>query len=301
MKGSERPVRKVDGRDQRRAIETHPSYGVLRVMRHHGLRGPMAGSALPRHDGCIGFELAFAERQVSIGPGDESFYGTQDIIRWDMTHAGFVELMSQMDRWAGVPVTLTAMRSFSGALTSVPDIEWESYETEAIAAQDKVREYGQELVGDIDSLYADTVERLNEAKVSQKKQQEILKPLTDIVSKLSGGMPYAITLLAEATDRVVSAASREVEAKVATTIHELGLEKLAELAELRRTQLREVEEKQIEEIAKLSREEIVALKVQPTMHLRSCGTSYRGCDPNCPVEIWYEHHRADFDDEDALG
>jgi hypothetical protein len=234
----ERPTRedgtllsKHSGREDNAFTESHPAYGMLTVSRMHGLYGPMFGSALPRHDGAVRFEIREGGQRFHDLHSDR-YHGGKILLSWYMTNAQFVEVMSQMNRGDGVPITLDYIPAVADGklvLQEVPGIDWEQDQTEAAEAIKGVEQFGRKLARQVSEIVESTKRELDAAGVSQKKQAAILAPLNRLACDLGPNVRFALDMLQEAGEKVVSAARTEIDAAVSTTVRQLGFQKLDEL------------------------------------------------------------------------
>lgn len=227
----EKPVRKQLGDDPYAFEETHPSYGVLEVSRRSGLYGPMCGSVLPHHDGVVHFTIKRATRVHELHY--DRFHGREVLFAFQVTHAQFVEIMAQMNRANGVPITLDYVAAPGGGLKEVPNITWGHEDgTEASEALKAAKSFGNRLAMAAAKTYDEVEDRLTAAGVPKKKQKDILEPLNHLINELGPNLAFAGDMLSEASDKIVAAARTEVDAAVSTVIRSLGLQKLEELKAL---------------------------------------------------------------------
>lgn len=231
----EKPVRAPivgNGREDPHAFsETHPSYGCLEVSRRSGLYGPQCGSVLPHHDGVVHFTVRRATRVHELHY--DRFHAGDVLVAFQVTHAQFVEIMAQMNRAGGVPITLDAIAHPEGGIELVPEITWgHTDETEAGEALKAAKAYGGRLARKVAETQKEMAQAMDAAGISKKKQAELLRILGSLYNDLGPNLGFAGDMLAEAADKVVAAARTEVDAQVSTVLRQLGLQKLAELKEI---------------------------------------------------------------------
>lgn len=232
---NERPIRSApppphEGREGS-FREDHPAYGCLEVHRLDGAFGPMYGSALPSHHGVIEFRVRRSDRTHSLGM--DWLHPKEELVSWRMTYAAFVEMVAQMNRSGGVPITLDARRNDDGTCHQYPGIEWEEGEdgTEAGAAMRSAETTAQTLQRDLGGIAAKVREILEANKVPRRVRDAVLAELGG-VSRTIGGLPFYLSQIREAGDKVVAAARTEVDAAISTAVRRLGFERLDELRRL---------------------------------------------------------------------
>lgn len=210
----EKPVRKPgDARTSDGWRETHPSYALIGVAHVSGLNGPMFGSTLARHDGYISIRIRRAEREHAHG--EDRFPATAEppLIEVILTHAQFVELISRPNRGDGVPCSL---RHLNGE--SFPEVPYdEEDQTELSETLRTAEAQGKKLAKVVERAMSETEKILRDAKVSEKTIAKVVGnvgPLAMLRQELGSNIPFFLTQVKEAADRVVSNARTEVDSFV---------------------------------------------------------------------------------------
>ena len=157
----------------------HPAYGSVSIRRQQTTDVNLFDSNVPHSDIFV-LEITGAEMHRSLNR--DRVYPTKPLIKVAMTPAQLGEMMGSANSGRGVPCTIQRIGN-EGA----PMIEAErTTKRFGKEANEQFHEIGK-MVG---QLVSDMEAKLTEAKVSSKRQKEMLEPLEKLQRTISGNLPF---------------------------------------------------------------------------------------------------------------
>lgn len=179
----------------------HEAFGSISISKSQGTKRHMFMSNV-QHSNFITLEVKQAAMSRSLNR-DRMFAGDM-IVRVSMTKAQFAELISSMGDSSGAPCTLNWVRGEGGkaGIDGEPTTKRFSKEAEA--------EF-KKLAAEVQTVIDETRAELEAAKVSKKRQEVILAPMSRIVRMLGDTLPFMQDQFVEAMEGVVHEARSIVE------------------------------------------------------------------------------------------
>ena len=198
----------------------HPSYAMFQINRTQGNPGALFGSRLPDHPSFFSLSISPGYRVFHLG--HDRFHGSLDhYIEVHLSAAQFVEAITSLNMGSGVPCTLD---HFDGIPVPPPNGE----ETELEKARDKLLEVLNGATGGSEELIAKIEEELKVARMSKKRQEDVLFLVRKVAGQISSSAPFYAEQVGGALDKQVSAAKVEFETFVQGLISKAGLQALEE-------------------------------------------------------------------------
>jgi hypothetical protein len=203
-------------------VEKHPSFGMVGISRVTSTGTRMFGSHQDKHSTLFEFTVSTAKRESSTH-GSRA-YVDKTLIRFSLTAAQFVELMTSLNVGDGVPCTLT-WKQGEGNIEPVP----EEHKTE----EAMIAEEFKNIVGDIAASTKPMIDKISEilAKKSIKKadREEIAKQVRFITRIYGDSAPFVMDQFSRSADKKLAAGKAELDATLSTVLMAAGLHHLRAL------------------------------------------------------------------------
>lgn len=200
-------------------VITHPSFGLASFSRVNGYSGFMFGSDV-QSESYIELTISPAERVQ----GDFRLYyhsNRSSIVKVKMTQTQFAELLTNMNRGEGVPVTIESIGGQRIEQCNVEDVK---------AHLDELKDdFKQRTKKTLNSLVqtSDELKTIINKKNLSKKDQEIAKELLDkYIREIRSNIPFFLELYKEETDNIVQRAKAEIDGVIQSSIVNAGIKAL---------------------------------------------------------------------------
>jgi len=196
----------------------HPSYGTVVFSRWQGSAHRLFASAMRVNSGV---SLTVCRARVGYDLGREWIHGSgEELIRIDLTNTQFADLLTEMNQGAGVPCTI---RRYNGEGIEDPPADALT-EHEKVAAElgGKAKEVGAHL----NKMAAEIKVLLAKPNLGKKDREEIERKLDFFVQDVRSNLPWFITCVKEAAEKVVTQARHEIVAFTEGVLRRAGMEHL---------------------------------------------------------------------------
>jgi len=208
-------------------VHKHEAYGLVTLVVSHGGHDTLFGSDL-KHDHRVTIRVNRAEKQRSLSR-DWNF-AREQLIEFEMSHAQFAQFIMSSGDGGGTPVTLryTAEPGSKGYhVSGIGHIETkhETFRREIVTASRKRLEAIQERIKALGEL-------IDSGKTGKKELREIHSELARHADQLPGTMEFVVKSAEQALEKATHDAKIEVEAYIDTTARRLGLDSIAQLAQI---------------------------------------------------------------------
>ena len=207
-----------------REIYKHDSFGSIQIHKIFGKSGYMFGSDV-NNDSYLELEVSNADMVDDPSTGLRNVFSRETILKVKFTASQFATLMTTISNGEGTPCTITEVggeRIPQVSVNNVPnkiDAIRSSYIKRVSELESVTKLYKKE----IDSILSKKT-ALNE---TEKRRVSIL--YDQISQEFTSNIPFALDIINEASENIVSHAKTEVEAFVNNAIHKTGLDALSEI------------------------------------------------------------------------
>lgn len=194
-----KPTKRDDGQFGDRY--DHPAFGCVSVGHPHGTgRGLFMSNV--KHNRTVSLRIATAS--MRRGLGSEEHTEEKQIVEVELSPVQWADLLAGNFTGSGVPCTLRWVQG-----ETPPPIDMETV-LDRHAAES--RALMRKLAADVDNLTKTLRASLTSAKVSKKKQDEILAPAVRLEQDLRANLPFAQDQFARSLEDVASEAKALIEA-----------------------------------------------------------------------------------------
>ena len=200
----------------------HPSYGMIQVSRFSG-QSNFFGSSI-QHGG--GISITIYEGELERGLNHDWHYSRKEHVRVEMSYTQFAEMITAGMNTSGVPCTIKRLNG--KGFESPPFIN------KRTQFQNEFTESMKEQASRLDNLQA-RIDELVEKKgaVSKKELHEVKDMVYKAHQDLNDNMPYMAKCWNEQLEKTTTEAKGEIEGFVEHKVHEIGVEHLRDLADVR--------------------------------------------------------------------
>lgn len=219
-----KPVQFTNPDHPNEVIESHPSYGLVRVGRVHSVGTHLFDSDLEHREFV---ELTFSSacvRNDGYGRNVNRTPREKPLLTVRLSGAQWAGVVSSVGIGDGVPCTLSRIRS--GDAVTLPEIE--PGQTMHEKFSEDIEKRLKDKIGDIEGEVSKLGVLLDSGKLGKRELREIYASLQTQVANLPGAMAFGVEITQEAVDKVVAAGKSEVEAYVSGAAMRLGLEQMRE-------------------------------------------------------------------------
>lgn len=218
MKSFRKPYSIDSTRREGETIESHESFGLLKIHRTNGGAGKLFGSHLENQGHYFTLSIHQAERIHSLSR--DWFHDQGQLIEIHMTAAQFAEAITSLNMGGGVPCTI--YRVLGEQLESVP----QATDTEAKRIRASFKDDVRELVGKLHAGSKKVDELLEKKSLSLADKNEIRGVLRKATQDVRENLPFIVESFQESTEKIMTQAKAEMEAFVAMGLQKLGIEAL---------------------------------------------------------------------------
>ena len=195
----------------------HPSYGMVSFSRSSvGGKGWRIFGSGVRTNHPISLRITKAKRSHHL---NQDWYhgGIKEIIEVNMTESQFAQLITSLNQGEGVPCTISYL---GGKIIERPDEEDKS-------EAELVHETFKQQAAELSKKLSDSVKQVKDialaSKMTQKDKQAICGAVERFENHARSHMPFLLSQLHEAADRVVTQVKTEVMAWTDRTLKAAGL------------------------------------------------------------------------------
>lgn len=192
----------------------HPSYGMVGLNRWQGGGGKLFGSSVYTRNG-VSLTIKRASRRHHLN--QDWYFGQGELIRIEMSEAQFAQLITSFGQGDGVPCTLNWIAG-EGQISpeentqSEADLIHTRFKAEANIIADRLKSSTQ-AIKDI----------ANNSKISQKDKKAIADAVDAFTNQAQSHMPFLLSQLTEAAERIITQAKTEVVSFTERTLRAAGL------------------------------------------------------------------------------
>lgn len=197
---------------------THPSYGSLCFSRISGGDPNLFGTSIKHHDK---INLVLRSCEYDRGLHHNWYLPKQELFKVEMSYTQFVELITHMNMYEGVPVTI---KHIMGERT--PPVPYynpvEVHKKEFEEHVDKTYEKAQKLITKVSEKFAE------KKSFNKKDQEEIMSMLHSISMEIGSNQKYQIDCFQEQMEKTVTESKGEIEAFVQNKMYQLANQALVQ-------------------------------------------------------------------------
>jgi hypothetical protein len=204
---------RAEEREPEEVQSEHESYGVIEISNPSGPDRFLFGSSIPHMHS---IEMTVKRARLYRDHGDRT-YGHAVLLKIEMSHSQFVEMMTSTGKGSGTPVTL---RYVNGKRMEDPPFT------------SKRRQHDQEFrlrmrnfVRDLDQNNIEVGEILEKPSISKTDRAALRSAYDRIVAEVRSNIPFFVEQFNEQMDKTVMESTSEIEAFVEGKIRQLGLER----------------------------------------------------------------------------
>lgn len=200
----------------------HPAFGVAVFSRWQGTSHRLFGSALRVNSG---ISLHIKQARTGWDLSREWIHGGKEIVEIHMTETQFAQLLTTMNMGDGVPVTIAYVRDVG--LIRMPET---AYESEPERIQKDFKNQQKEMANKLDAMTAGIKAILAKPSIGKKDREDIQSLVDAFSNHARHTLPFLISQLQEAAEKVVTQAKTELTAFADRTLKAAGLEHLKDKA-----------------------------------------------------------------------
>ena len=203
----------------------HESFGVIQIHKIFGKSGYMFGSDVTNNDSYLEMEISQAEMDDDPTTGLRSIFGRDRILRVKFTDSQFATLMTTISNGQGTPCTITEVGGENIEQVSLNEIpnRIDAIRSSYLKRVSEISSVAKGYKAEIDKIISKKTP-LNE---TEKRRISIL--YDSIAQEFTSNIPFALDILNEASEKIVSNAKTEVEAFINDSIHRTGLDALNDI------------------------------------------------------------------------
>lgn len=203
-------------------IYKHESFGNIQIHKIFGKSGYMFGSDVVNNDSYLEMEVSQAEMDDDPTTGLRSVFERDTILRVKFTDSQFATLMTTISNGQGTPCTITQIGEERISQVSVSEIP---------NRIDSIRSSYMKRISDVATSakkYKEEINKIISKKTalndSEKRRISILYDA--IAQEFTSNIPFALDIITEASEKIVSNAKIEVESFINDSIRKTGLDHL---------------------------------------------------------------------------
>ncbi len=200
-------------------VETHESFGMLRISRTQGGNFNLFGSDIQHHN-TIELSVTRGERHRSLNR-DWNTGHLLPLVTVRMSEVQFAQAITSLNMGSGVPCTVTDI--LGEVMERCPE------RTKMQEVHGEFRDSMKKIGAKITSLQ-DAVTEVLEAKGGLKagEKKELAGKMASLLQDIESNVPFMAEQFTETVDRIMTEAKGEIEAHATGTVQRLGLKALAE-------------------------------------------------------------------------
>lgn len=192
--------------------QTHPSFGVVNLAKWQSSQSQTFFGSDLQHNHGITLSISRAELKRDIA--HDWIFGREVLVSVDMTYTQFTEMIASFNEGSGVPVTIRQTETER----NIPLPEFQSK-----------RDLFEKDFNSINNEFLKKIDDIVEEAKNRNYPKIFVQQLEVLRLHMESNVPYVADQFTKCMDRAVADAKNEIEAYADTTIHRLGMEKLAEL------------------------------------------------------------------------
>lgn len=217
-------MRKSELPHEENGVQTHPAFGVAKLGQSHCSGNHTLFGSDIGHNGYMTIEIEEADLRRDYS--NDKVYGGKTIVKFQMSHAQWVQFITSSGNGMGVPCTLEY--KLTETPICCPSIE--KIETKYDLHKKEIAESASKQVKQALSELKE-LEILSETgKLGKKAVNEKLYSLRCTLENLPSNLEFSVSQAQKALENAVSDAKVEVESYVAITAQRIGLESINQLA-----------------------------------------------------------------------
>lgn len=198
-----REKREASHRDKDAVTETHPAFGVVTIGRFEGGGDYKFGSSVKSYGG-ISLEISRAQRTRDLSR--DWIHGTEQLIRIEMTHQQFVDMITTGMNASGTPCTIVGDQQY-GRIVTPQDTDKTLREKIVDDFAVAMKRHGEFF----DNAQKQVNELLNKKGSATKKELKELSRSIDVArSSITSHLPFIIDSFNEDIEKVATHVKNEV-------------------------------------------------------------------------------------------
>ena len=196
-------------------LESHPAFGKITVSNSTGTKRKLCGSNT-LHSSTISIDIQSATVEKKYA--SDFVHGDKMLMRLEMTHAQFANLVSSVGNGSGTPCTIRCVTD--GELKVNPGIEYEDVNPISEQLKNSLKETIKTLNNKIEQ-----VDSLIEKGKANKSELKLLKDSFEgVKSELKNNLPFYFKEFEEYQENIVEDAKQQVNQTIVNNLKNLGVE-----------------------------------------------------------------------------
>ena len=196
-------------------VESHPAFGKITVSNPTGTNRKLCGSNT-LHSSTISIDIQSATVEKKYA--SDFVHGDKMLMRLEMTHAQFANLVSSVGNGSGTPCTIRC--ATEGELKVNPGIEYEDINPISEQLKNSLKETIKTLNNKIEQ-----VDSLIEKGKANKSELKLLKDSFEgVKSELKNNLPFYFKEFEEYQENIVEDAKQQVNQTIVNNLKNLGIE-----------------------------------------------------------------------------
>ena len=196
-------------------LESHPAFGKITVSNSTGTKRKLCGSNT-LHSSTISIDIHSATVEKKYA--SDFVHEDKMLMRLEMTHAQFANLVSSVGNGSGTPCTIRY--ATDGELKVNPEIEYEDVNPISEQLKNSLKETIKTLNNKIEQ-----VDSLIEKGKANKSELKLLKDSFEgVKSELKNNLPFYFKEFEEYQENIVEDAKQQVNQTIVNNLKNLGVE-----------------------------------------------------------------------------
>lgn len=197
----------------------HPCFGSASFSRVYGHSGFMFGSDI-QSENFIELTINHAERVQGDYKVYYYDYG-KPIVKLKMTQTQFAELLTNMNRGNGVPVTLEEVNG-----EQIEQFDLNEAKNHLDELKEDFKEHSKKIVNSLIETSNELKRIINKKNLSKKDQEDAMNLLNRYIAEIRNNMPFFIKLYKEETADIVQRAKSELDGMIQSCVIRAGIKAL---------------------------------------------------------------------------
>ena len=194
--------------------ESHPAYGKITVSNPTGTKRKLCGSnTLHSSTICIDIHAATLEKKWST----EFVHGDKLLMRVEMTHAQFANMVSSVGNGSGTPCTFRYITD--GNLQHVPEIDYE----DSNQIPEQLKKSLEETIKNLNEKISSVDSLIEKGKANKQELKDMKGVLEGVKNQLKHNLPFYFKEFEEYQENIVEDAKQQVNQTISTIWKHLGI------------------------------------------------------------------------------
>ena len=198
------------------AIEhSHPSFGMINVVRSQGGKKRMFGTETECHST---IRISIGEATVTQKLGRNWYYCNNSLVEVEMSPIQYAEMISNPNT-CGQPCTITRTREKGNIVHRGIDTVTEFAEKQVDASLQNTKRINDSVIGEIKQIF-------EKKSIGKGDRQEVINLVNTLVKSISSDLPFYEKSVKEGIERTKAEAHAEIENFIAHVVTRAGLDSI---------------------------------------------------------------------------